>query len=755
MLENIDLENMNREVFEIESGTEEKKEELEEKTYKETIEILDKEEMKESCKKDLKLAMQKGDNIYSYFSLATERGFLKDIIPSFSKGLELAMQKGKNVNDYIEIAIENNFLQEIEIDIYSFSKGLNLRIQKGDDIDSYIEIAKQNNFLKDIIPSFSKGLEFRMQKGGDINDYISLATERGFLKDIFKNSIKNCFENISKLKIDNVEIIEKIKKVISNNGKLSLILNSILKNQESLDNLNDNLENNPFFIDIIFENSRYAFNLINQWDKLDDISHTKIKLAYNIHKSILESDPDIDVHSLEYRKLYQKKLLSFDRNKEILEEIKESDIDTDAWLNYNKRENFILYNTTDIPFSQKISTPLDRITKNTIQEYSNIIKDILNTNKELLEDKKIEINSNESEKKQIEEAISKMDKKYSEEKDENKKQKIQKSINDLKQKLDFKKEIFINQKILNDLDSINLLSKTIVSKNEELIKFENELNTLKGDELNQIKSSIGRIRKDILDLINKLNTRKELFERELESNLIKALGEKKSKELIQEINTRKQEMESHFKSDINNLKSLFKKDGENIENNEMSLELCSRYPSEYLFMGNYTTCCISIESGAGNDGCTSAITDYNTDLGIQILQIKDKTKDLPVVAAWLYISKTKDNKTAIVIDNIEANEDYSSRYQFLFASKIFTYLEEYAKSTGVDELLMGINNNDVKPKNIFRKYKQNLEKLGGTNLRNANNEYSDEGYYLESEGKGDVYLLWSKEKLESQKQEYV
>ena len=241
-----------------------------------------------------------------------------------------------------------------------------------------------------------------------------------------------------------------------------------------------------------------------------------------------------------------------------------------------------------------------------------------------------------------------MEKKYSEGKDEKKKEGIRKGISTLKDKLNSKKEVLINQKILNDLDSISLVSKTIISKNEELIKFENKLGAVKGEELNKTKSNIGRLRKDILDLINKLNTRKEMFEKELEINLIKALGEGKAKELIEKINIRKQELESHFETDIKDLKSLFKKDDRNIEGHEMSLELCSRYPSEYLFMGNYTTCCISIESGAGNDGVTSAIADYNTDLGIQILQIKDKTKDLPIVACWLYIGKTKDGKTALV-----------------------------------------------------------------------------------------------------------
>ena len=63
----------------------------------------------------------------------------------------------------------------------------------------------------------------------------------------------------------------------------------------------------------------------------------------------------------------------------------------------------------------------------------------------------------------------------------------------------------------------------------------------------------------------------------------------------------------------------------------------------------------------------------------------------------------------------------------LFANKIFPYVQEYAKKIGVDLVLMGNQHNDVSPKNTFGKYKQNLKKLGGTNLRKNTDQYYGSG----------------------------
>ena len=128
--------------------------------------------------------------------------------------------------------------------------------------------------------------------------------------------------------------------------------------------------------------------------------------------------------------------------------------------------------------------------------------------------------------------------------------------------------------------------------------------------------------------------------------------------------------------------------------------------------------------GCGSSPYESAIADYLTDLAIQIVNIVDKEKQIPVCACWLWLGKdNKEGKPVLVIDNIEANTDYSNKYQEQFREQITKYIKDYANSIGIKKIVMGMYNNDVNL--AVKEHDNKYIKIG------LNNRY--DGYYLESE----------------------
>ncbi len=120
-------------------------------------------------------------------------------------------------------------------------------------------------------------------------------------------------------------------------------------------------------------------------------------------------------------------------------------------------------------------------------------------------------------------------------------------------------------------------------------------------------------------------------------------------------------------------------------------------------------------------GKESTIADYLTDLGMQIVEVYDEKTDEPVVAAWLFIGEDEGGNPAIVIDNIEANTDYSIKHRNQLEDNLLAYITEYAKTVGLSEIVQGESNNDLKVAEMDGEY----SKVGGYNRSG--------GYYLEAE----------------------
>src|SRR3989344_5706405 len=122
-------------------------------------------------------------------------------------------------------------------------------------------------------------------------------------------------------------------------------------------------------------------------------------------------------------------------------------------------------------------------------------------------------------------------------------------------------------------------------------------------------------------------------------------------------------------------------------------------------------------------GEESTIADYLTDVGMQVVKIIDEKRDSTIIAAWCLIGKNRaTGEVALVVDNIEANTDYSLQFNTQLSRQLRAYLETYARKSGLTKIVQGELNNDLELFSMDGEY----DKLGGYNR--------EDGYYLEGEG---------------------
>ena len=438
----------------------------------------------------------------------------------------------------------------------------------------------------------------------------------------------------------------------------------------------------------------------------------------------MEQNPDINPNSIKFRKLMQDRIAKYENNPETVKAIETAGINLNEWLNYSKEDTFVLGENEDISTSEQLSQPLSRTLDELLPKYINLLNQSLEEYEKELNNTKVL--SNEQIElidliKRIEEAI---EKEKQEGGNERKIKGMEKGLNANKQKLEKIKDITANellQKLINDLNSkkVNIyrLDKEL-NKAEDILKKEFSKETK--IKINQIKEKLQKEINDFLDSFTYFR------EKELNQILSQALKTERAESIIQSVEEELYEILNHFDVDTKNIKSIFspKEKTNDLEGRYMSTRVWDRNPDIDLYQGNYSPCCISIETGCGSSPYESAIADYLTDLAIQIVNIVDKEKQIPVCACWLWLGKdNKEGKPALVIDNIEANTDYSNKYQEQFKEQITKYIKDYANSIGIKKIVIGMYHNDVNL--AVKEHDNKYIKIG------LNNRY--DGYYLESE----------------------
>ena len=764
---------------------EEEREKIIDEGREEAVKIGEKKEIvlthdQQAAKEGLISRLTDGD-INTAIKIIEKFNLPKEVVQQAAKeGLISRLTKG-HINSAIEILEKFNLPKEVVQQ--AAKEGLVKQLTFGY-IDSAIKIIEKFNLPKEVISSSEvqqatkEGL-IGLLTNGYINSAIKIiekfnlpkevvqqAAKEGLISRLTKGHINSAIEILEKfnLIIQPQEIIEKIPKIKEFADKIKMVspnfyqqtlkslelfieLFEFKNNQEQFFEI---IKENPFLLDAVSENTRFGSKLLLKFPQLDELSQQNIEFLFDAKKEILKDNPDIDPESLEFRRLIQERLKGYEGNKGILAKIEKSEINTDEWLNYQGTRYFSLESgKSNLAFSETSSMLLNRI-KETLDSYSHQIKEVLKEYRKELSAHQIPI----EDPKEIEDKITQMRtemEKAQSEGNEKKAQGIQKGIDGLTQKLANLKTVSSWDKILGDIAAFSQLKTDVFNSQEYLIKAESEFaektsgKTPSGKEIQDAKQRIAQAKEELRLKFGMLERRIESFKVNMPEILSPILGKDRTEALTQEIETGLAEQFEHYNTDRSTFANLFSERGDKekdkMDSQPMSIFVWARNPDIDLYQGNYSDCCIKINSG--HMGAESTIADYNTDLGIQIVNIWDETKNEPVTAAWCWLGKNEKGETALVVDNTESNTLYSSNYPEQLTEELFDYLKGYAKAIGVKKVVLGKANNDLPTGGELAKLsddKSEYEKIGGYNRA--------DGYFLEAEDKI-VKIIWEAKQKEN------
>jgi Mor family transcriptional regulator len=535
----------------------------------------------------------------------------------------------------------------------------------------------------------------------------------------FQLSPQKFYEVIKEKYYDLINEIEtKIPKLADQLSKSVESLLDIINNNNIFSKIKESVSNNPFLLEALDNNPRYSSKLIIKYHKFDKVSKNNIKELFINEAEILKENPGINKDSIEFRILMQNKLTSHVNNQEILNKLEISGVNTEEWLNFNKEKYFTLGETEGVKFSDQIKTPIFRI-KEILNKYQDSIIDVLSEYKKELQESSI--SNSESEK--LKQKILKQKENIASETDEKKKQGMEKGLIVLETKEASLKPVSVWSKIQSDIYRLKSMIDNIFKFHDACIATEAKLETITNrQELMKKKDVFKKNKIQLQDNFKEFELFFESYETNLQELIIPSLGQDRSEALLQEIEQTLSEELNHYNADVKTLKSIFNEKNEDknkLNGRDMRISISSRSTQD-LYLGNYCPCCICIDSQY--HGAESPISDYVTDLGMQNIVVYDEKTNSPVIACWTFIGKNySNNEPIMVIDNIEANTDYTNDYPNQFKEVINQYISDYAKETNIKTILQGKHNNDL----IVFPLGEVEEKLGGYNRLN--------GYFLEAE----------------------
>ncbi len=738
------------------------------------------------------------DYLKRIISFAKKNDIALDFVTACQKGLAESFYHGQLdvAEEFVSFADEN----DITIDIApTCEEGLEIWLSRGqfDIVEDVISFAEQNGIILDIAVTAQRRLEVWLSKGqiGIALIFISFAEQKNIVLDLFKPEIASaCQKGLeTSLLNKNVEAAEEINsrflhlspekafalyshhlqelfsvleknapQLVSQCQKSLELFFSFFAFRENQEQLLAVLEANPFLSKALEANLRFGPKLTLKYPEFDETSRSKIQFLYEAKADILKANPVIDPSSLEFRKLMQERLHAFGRNEEILKAIKKEGVDADAFLDYDETQYFTLKSSEETSsFAERLQTPISRLDK-TLDSYVHLVKNVLSAYREDLAKINVLPKSAEDLQKQIADLEAKVDLEKAKPEAEKKEGKIlgmEKGMDGLKQKMAKIQTISCWESITSEIERFRILKETLIKSQQALISAETQYQEAlsakmpSGVEISKLKAKIGQAKEEFTRSLAILERRVNEFR----ENLTPTLSILNSQEvpnradaIVQEINEKTAEQFSHFDSDRTTLAGMFSektdKRQRELEDSPMSIFVFARNPDTDLYQGNYSPCCICIESEHMGAECT--IADYNTDLGVQIINIWDETKNEPVTAAWCWLGIDQQGRTALVVDNIESNTRFSSVFPDKLSQELFAYLKNYAKAIGAKRVVLGKANNDLPTAGELVKLPEAeaiYSKLGGQNLRL-------DGYFLEAEDKN-VKLLWERGEEKKRKKE--
>ena len=485
------------------------------------------------------------------------------------------------------------------------------------------------------------------------------------------------------------------------------------------------LEAHHFLKDAFVSNPRDAIRLVLSFPDFDELSQENIAKLYEL-KKISNIDPNQNPDA--YRDFMQKGLLGYRNNKNILYDMTQKGVLMDTYLNYEQKDDFTLGKEQDVPLSEKVNIPMKRI-QETLDAYNTVFKEALVQYKHEFSAHRVSLEDETS----LGEQLSAMQKALEQarvEGDEKKIQGIERGIAGMRNRLENPKMVSLWDKLVGDYDIVMRLQKDLIEVNAKIRQAEDgermasaaELTTPeRRTQIQAAKAQREHLEASFRDKLEKMDARFTAFQEKLPQMLASGISEERAEALVQEVQMSTSEQIGHYQSDISTLKDILSDDEEkeNLEGRSMSIELWNRDPDIDLYLGNYTSCCVSIDNDV--HGSESPISDYLTDIGIQVITITDQKRKRPIAAAWCYVGIDKGKNIALVIDNVEADTKYSVPFQSQLENKLHEYIQAYADAAGIKIVSQGPANNDLVVANLEEKYM----KLGGYNRPS--------GYFLEAE----------------------
>ncbi len=538
--------------------------------------------------------------------------------------------------------------------------------------------------------------------------------------DKFQLSPEKLYQAVKEKYYDFITKVEtKFPKLAEQSSKSTELLLDVLNIKDNFSKLEKNISDNPFLLEALEENPRYGSKLILKYQGFDDTSKNNIKELFDNESKILKNNPNIDKDSVEFRKLMQEKLTSHVDNKEILEELENHDVNTQEWLNYDKQTYFTLGESEDVKFSDQIKTPITRI-KETLNKYQDSIINVLSDYKTELQESFIP----NPELEELKQKISKQKSRIASETDEKRIQGMQRGLVSLEAKEATLKPASVWSKVQSDIFRLKSMIDNIFKFHDACTDNETKIeNTKDRKELIKEKDNLEKNKTQLRDNFKEFELFFESCESKLQELISPSLGQERSEALLQEIKETIGEELNHYDTDKNTLKNIFNEKPENenkLNGREMKISISSRSTQD-LYLGNYCPCCVRIDSEY--HGAESPISDYVTDLGMQNIVVYDEKTNSPVVVCWTFIGEDSPNgKPIMVIDNIEANTDYTNNYPGQLKEVISKYINDYAKSVNIKTIIQGPHNNDL----IVFPLGSVGQKLGGRYNRES-------GYFLEAE----------------------
>ncbi len=706
-----------------------------------------------------------------------------EMITAAEKGIAKSIAKAGVDN---ALKIREAFLSDKEVVERAVCAGLNkLLLESGQkEIENAFGIANRFSLPKETIlrvgaqamadflslGSFEHGLKVS-ERFSLSSEEVSKAAKRAFLICVGKEQDERAEKIQEKFKVspnseDILEFFPEMRKLLTDLQSVSpefvmqaektpdLLLN-LLEFRQKPEQILSIVKENPFLLDAVVANPRFGSRLMIKYPQFDQISKENIRTQHAIKKKILAENSDIDPQTVEFRKLMQDSLVEYGVNKKVLEDINAKGVNSERWLNYDETGYFNLgSNENTLAFSEIITTPIGRI-KETIDLYAHTIKEVLNEYRTELLAFEVSLGRGELPTEELKKMTEALEKAKSEG-NLKKAAGIEKGIENLKGKFSQERKGVLWEKLLADVASFQRLKDDVFKAQEVFVATEKELESAvmekmpSGKRIQEIKRKMGGAKEDLRGKFMVMERRIEEFRGNLKTMIAPALGNDRSAALIQEINTKLAEQFNHFDTDRSMLKNLFSEQSdkrkEEMESRPMSIFVWTRDPDVDLYQGNYSPCCICIDSQY--HGAESPIADYNIDLGIQIVNVWDEVKNEPVTAAWCWLGEDEKGETVLVVDNIESNTFYSANFSEQFTNELFKYIKNYAKEVGVKKVVLGKANNDLPTAGELSKLPEDTgkyKKVGGASR--------SDGYFLEAEDRS-VKTIWEKGvKSESKKTE--